>query len=487
MAESSQSSTVALPRRTVSSAKPLTKPGFSGQPGSQIPDSETNYLNTSIKALRSVDPITAIRALTRYNGTFSAAVYNYIELAMSGYSVTAYKVGTNQFDPEGTSAAISQMASLATLYDYTSGYADRPSLDTLLTTLLKEVMQTGACSVELVLNRFRLPERMIPIPITDLRWLINSDETGKYPEQQVPSGDPVPLDIPTFFYASLQQQSNSQFSRSPLEAALQTIFVYGDFLESIWRVIRKSGHSRITAQIIEEKAKASAPPDVLADPKKMEAYLEKLRETIENVLSGTSPEDALVYFDSVDMQLMSAKGEKSDYTGLLDSYSGQLATSLKSMPSVLGVRLQGSQSLSNTESLIFIKNVAGIRTPVETVMSRALTLSTRLYAGTDSYVKFRFNPIELRPEAELSAHRSVDQQRVMRLLSIGMLSDEEAAHQLGTFPLPDGYQNLSGTFFMDAASDEAKPKDVDNTGGQQRVLGEGTKSGSPNSSGGGDN
>ena len=483
-----ESRSVQLPRKVISSAKRVTDPGFSGVPKSRIVDQEQSFLNTSIQTLRQIDPIQAIRALTRHNGTFSAAVFNYVELAMSGYTIKGYKVGTNEFDPQATMAAISQMASASTLYDYTLGYADKQSMDGMLSTLLKEVVQTGACSAELVLNRFRLPEKIIPVPVTALNWVIDSDRSSKYPEQDASSGEPISLDIPTFFYASLHQQSNSQFARSPMEAALQTIFVFGDFIESLWKVLRKAGHSRTTAKIVIDKAVASAPPDTAADPEKLTAFLAALRTDITTVLSNLEPEDALAYFDVLEVDILSAKGEKSDYTSLLDSFSGQLATSLKSMPSVLGVRLQGSQSLSNTESLIFIKNVNGIRTPVETVMSRVLTLSTRLFAGTDSYIKFEFKPIELRPDAELSAHRSVDQQSKLKLLSLGLKSDEETAHDLGCFPLPAGYVPLSGTMFMDPQpTDDPQPKDTVNAGAQERVLGEGTESGSPPAKGGGDN
>jgi hypothetical protein len=81
-------------------------------------------------------------------------------------------------------------------------------------------------------------------------------------------------------------------------------------------------------------------------------------------------------------------------------------------------------------------------------MSRALTLAVRLY-GADVYVKFRFDPIDLRPESELEAFRVLRQSRVLELLSLGFLTDQEAAEELGTGPRGPNAPELSGTMFKE--------------------------------------
>ena len=229
------------------------------------------------------------------------------------------------------------------------------------------------------------------------------------------------------------------------------------------------------------------PPKIMDNPVQVKAYLDNVRSEVELVLKNLDPDDALVLYDSAKVETLRARGEKSDYTGLLDTFAGMLATGLKTMPSVLGMRLSGSQSLSNTESLIYLKEVTSIQQPVETVMSRMLTLAVRLAAGTDSYVKFKFNPVDIRPESELSAHRSVDRQGVLQLLSLGYYTDDEAAHKLGTGPRAPGAPNLSGTMFMNPVNSQTDPNAMpdQNNGPQQRTLSEGTAKGSATSKGGG--
>lgn len=119
-----ESNPVTLPRKVIASKARLTDPGYSREANTDIRDTETSYLNSSIKTLREVDPIQAIRALSRFNGVFSTAVSSYVQLAMSGYTLTGYAAGTNQYEEQLTQAAATVAASTDTLYDYTVGYAD---------------------------------------------------------------------------------------------------------------------------------------------------------------------------------------------------------------------------------------------------------------------------------------------------------------------------------------------------------------------------
>lgn len=480
--KSAEAAPVSLPRRVIANKVRLSDPGFQKRNDTVVTDLERSYLNTSIRDLRNVNPIVAIRALTRFNGIFSTAVHSYIQLAMSGFKVTAYVAGTHQFDQVATNAAINVLASTDTLYDYTAGYADKPSIDGLLETLLKEVLQTGGASLELVLNRYRLPERMVAIPVSSLEWVSTTAGTV-YPQQQNAEGQKVSLNVPTVFYASMHQQSNSIFPRSPLESALQMLFVYSEFVEDLNRVLRKSGHSRTVVKIVQDSVRNMASPDVMSDPVKMRQFYETVRSDIESVISSLEPDDALVMYDTASVEVLKTAGEKADYTALLQTLGSMMAASLKSMPSVLGLS-QGSQNLATTEALVFLKLVRSIQVPVETIMSRAITLAVRLLTGTDSYCKFKFQPINIRPESELSAHKSVIFQQELHKLSLGLYTDDEFAHVVGSGPRSPTAPELSGSLFMDGGA--TQPKDMDlNTNGQARNLNEGTAQGSPTSQGGG--
>ena len=121
----------------------------------------------------------------------------------------------------------------------------------------------------------------------------------------------------------------------------------------------------------------------------------------------------------------------------------------------------------------------GIQRPVEEVMSRILTLAVRMY-GVDTYVRFAFSPINLRPEDELEAFKTMHQARILEQLSEGFLTDEEAAQALGTGPRAPGAPPLSGTGFMRGNSGIDATKASPNSDPQGRAL----QSGSPQKAGG---
>jgi hypothetical protein len=116
----------------------------------------------------------------------------------------------------------------------------------------------------------------------------------------------------------------------------------------------------------------------------------------------------------------------------------------------------GSQNVASTEALLSTKLAASFQKPVEAVLSRALTLAVRMY-GVDVYVKARFNDIELRPKSELEAHMSMRQQRVLELLSLGRITDDEAQSMLGLGSIPESAEELSGTMFLDKKGMDTLP------------------------------
>jgi len=455
MADAAQQ--IVLPTALATKAKSV-KPTDGYDSGSEIPKNSTLQQATTIRSLRNQGQIAAaIRRLVRVDGTASTAVFTYVQVAMSGFTVKAYDSKTHEFSAEGTQLARSVIAGMDTLYDYSEKFSDKRPIDALVETSLLEAVLTGAVAGELVLDKQRLPKSIQMVPYEQLSWVKKAD--GVYPKQVPTTGDPVELNIPTFWVAESHKQTNVAYGSSMMESAIEMAFYFMEFIEDMRRAVRRSGHTRLIVKILSEKVEASAPPDVKSDPAKMKAWMETVRSEVEDVIKGLEPEDALVAYDAVEMDSIKADGDKTDYKELLTALSGILATSLKSHPSILGLRLSGSQSLSNTESLVFLKIARAIQKPPEQFFSRALTLAVRLFGG-DFYVKFRFGPIDLRPETELEAFKTMRQQRVLEQLSLGFISDEEAAEALGTGTRPAGAPPLSGTMFFNppvSAASKASP------------------------------
>lgn len=115
--------------------------------------------------------------------------------------------------------------------------------------------------------------------------------------------------------------------------------------------------------------------------------------------------------------------------------------------------------MGSVETLIFLKSAKALHTPVETVMSRILTLGCRLL-GMPVTVWFRLDSLDLRPDMELEAFKAMRESRILDKLSLGLISDDEAAVELDCFPRPEGAPNLSGTMFRNNSQNyETHPGD----------------------------
>lgn len=427
-------------------------------PASLVPEGQAlqtdsfNTLNATVQSLRSQNKVPeAIRQLAAFDGTTSSAIFDFVEVAHSPYTVAAYDPVTHVYNPQATALTQAFISRMNNLYDYTQGYSDRLSLDTLIEMGLLEVVVTGAVCQELVLDKARLPDSINIFSYDSIIW--KNKKGSRYPVQLGTTGE-IPLDYPTIFVTESHRFAKRSTARSMMEPAISSSWYFNEFVEDMRRTLRSQGNSRLVVTLTSEKVMASATPEIKADPQRLADYFLSVRQQVEEVVKGLSPEDALVMYDTAEASALKMLGEKSDYVPLLQNLSGALATSLKTHPSILGLRMEGSQSLSNTESLIFLKVARAIQKPVETNLSRILTLSCRLY-GIDAYVEFRFEPINLRPEDELEAFKVMKQTRIIEQLSLGFITDDQAALELGRWSRPPGSPNLSGTGFQKSTTVDA--------------------------------
>jgi hypothetical protein len=474
---------VTLPRRVVNKVQSQV-PSAVGIKDQQLPKDYQYDPNWQVTDVRQItDPSATLRTLYHTDGLVSSVILSLVQTAMSGHYIMAYDTGTKQFSVAGQRAAETILASWDTVYDYTKGFSDKEDVSTLKERALLEAALTGGVSSELVLNKYKMPDRLQLFPYDTINW--KTDGKGRrWPSQKKLKPEPgqsaeVDLDLPNVWVGEVMRSANVNYNLSFLISGFHRLFHYDEFIEDMRRVVRQTGGPRIVVKLDYQKVVQSAPPKVHKNPDQLSTYLESVRSDIETVLKNLQPEDALVVYDLAQVDSIETVGEKADYKNLLDAMSGLTASALKANPSILGLRLGGSQNVASTESMLFSKVAAALHGPVEKVLSRALTLAVRLL-GIDVYVKFKFNPIDLRPENELEAHKSIKQNRVLELLSLGFYTDDEAASILGTGARPAGAPPLSGTMFYQGKGMSELPSPNGDPNGRQ------VSSQTPTSSGGRD-
>lgn len=417
---------------------------------------ERNLANTSTVAYRAgQDTPTVVRDLAASNPDLSATLAAYLRVGIPDtYTVIARDMD-GAINAEATAVAQEVLRRITFLGDATLGYNPGTDIQSLSESLGKELLLYGGMGLELVLDKQRLPLNFNPVSITKIKF--KEEDGGVFPVQVV-GGQEFPLDVPTFFMVTLDQDLLTPYSSSYFESAIQAVLADAQFLDDLRRSMARVIQPRLTAKIVEEKVKSSVPPEILNDPAKLAAYYNELIANVTTLLTGLEPDDALVSFDAVEYSMLASSAPSDSVANTLKAVQvlleSKLAAGAKTMPAILG--RDGSSTSATSSSMLFLKNANIVRTKLNTIYSRALTQAVRLM-GQDCYVEFRYADLDLRPQAELEAYKSMQQSRILELLSLGFITDEQASIELtGNMP-PPGMKPLSGTMFKTGTSTVANP------------------------------
>lgn len=386
-----------------------------------------------------------LRELSAASPDLSASVDAYIRTAITDEFTLVARNPDGTANPEATSLAHQIIARLDYLRDYSEGFSTVNSLRSCSEQLARELRLYGSCALELVLDKQRLPQRLQPVHTPSITFV--SEDRYVYPVQKV-GGDEINLDVPTFFYVSVDQDLKTPYSDSPMEAAIQAVLFDSEFMNDIRRVVKSAIHPRPDVSISTEMLLKSIPMELQTDDKAKDEYIKAFISAIATDLANLAPEDALVHLDNISIAYLSRGNTSLDaeYRELRSLTEAKIATGSKTMPSILG-HGSGSSNIASSEALLFMRSASGsVQKKLNEIYSQALTLAVRLM-GQDCYVEFKYAEIDLRPAHELEAFKAMKQSRILEQLSLGMISDEEACIMLtGRLPV-SGAPKLSGTFF----------------------------------------
>lgn len=400
-----------------------------------------------------------IRDLAQVSPDLSASVWAYQRLTITKEFTAVARNQDGTVNPQATEALQMVLARMNYLTDYAQGFNNISGIQAVGESLCRELRLYGACAQELVLDKARLPSRLQPISTTQITFQESTD--GMIFPVQTSNGVEIPLDTPAFFYESLDQDLLTAYSDSPMESALAASLADAEFTQDVRRVIKRALHPRMDASIDSDAFRKSIPLELAGDEEGTRSYQDNFVSGIAETVNGLEPDDALVHLDMVKFDYLNNGNVSLDkeYTVLQGMINAKLATGTKAPPSVLG-HGSGSANIASAEVQLFLKYVTGIQNKVNSIMSRSFTLALRLM-GYDVYCQFAFAEVDLRPSSELAAFRAMDQSAVLELLSLGMISDEDASLRLTGHLPPKGYKPLSGTFFRPGATDPNAVQPVD--------------------------
>lgn len=459
--------TIALPKAPKG---PVSLPGYR-----RSLEVSTSKIQQPDRRLASTDRLLDVRdksstprvmkALAKSSPDLSSAINSLLRTGIPERYTLVARDMDGVISPEATALAHELLRRLTYLGNADGSYGAQMSLQTLSETLALDALLYGAMAGEVALDKARVPASLNAVSVTTLK-MYEEDNSTRFVQEV--AGTEIDLDIPTFVFVPVDQMADDAYPSSYFEGAIQPLMADLDFNNDLRRALKRAVLPRFVASVDSEKVKKFTPPEILADPDKFAAYKEEIILAVETTLNSANPEEAFVGFDYVAYQYVDGGHDPSEIIqrvqGVLNS---KLAAGAKTLPVVLG---HGSNSnASSTEAMLYVKHANLLRVKLNEFYSRALTVAVRIM-GQDAYVEFAYRPIDLRPESELEAFRSMEQSRVLDLLSLGMIPDEEACVQLtGNLP-PPTYKPLSGTMFRHAGSSSTSGNPTSNTSAMGQTL-----------------
>lgn len=408
----------------------------------------------------SLDSRKLLQQLFKSDADISAAVHAYLTVADTPMWWIV-KDSNGVISRPGHKALEQLMLSLSVRFDYTEPAnfsVQQKSLRSLCEELRYMILLRGAIGSELILSKIGLPVELRHVDMATVVW--QEKLPGVMLPVQIPknSSTRISLDIPTFFTSRYRQDPTEVYNYSPFISAINTIASRQQVINDLYRIMQMTGYPRMDITIIEEILRKNAPAAALGDPIEMQKFMTARRKEIESAVANLRSNQALVHFDSVEIGIVNDKmpAMEADISSIIEVLNAQNQAALKVMATIIGRGTSGVNTAS-VEARIFSLNAEALNAPIADLLSQAFTLALRLQ-GIDAVVEIGFDHVELRPYLELEAQRTMQQTRLLMLLSLGLIGDDDFHIEMFNRIRPDAIPELSGSGFMDPTlADAASP------------------------------
>lgn len=407
---------------------------------SWLPKKYQQAHNIDLTKLQSYTAEELLELLISVHPDVSHALYTYLRMGDTGLTFTAIKPNGN--DDKSGQKVLDEIKALLNSPLPSPGYQHGRALDKLDTVQRLMVMVRGACAGEVVLNE-RCTEVIDIVPVDPaLIWFRREPITNRLtPWQYVKNprmkagetwfGQYKQIDSPTFIYEEFDPMVDDPYGRTPFLPVLQVVFFHMQVLQDLKAVVHNQGYPRLDVSMLEEIMIKNMPRNIAQDPNKQKEYLTQRMQEAQKHFESLNPDDSMFHWDSVKVEYLKGgnSGPMIDVKKLIDIIDTQMATSLKTLLTLLSRHQGSTETYSSVDTQIYIKNVESARSVTKRFWKRAFSLSARV-KGTQTNVEADYNPIDLRSENEVEKDRLAKIKNYVMAESNFYITGEEAAQEV---------------------------------------------------------
>jgi hypothetical protein len=236
------------------------------------------------------------------------------------------------------------------------------------------------------------------------------------------------IDTPTFIYEELDPLVDDPYGRTPILPVLQIVFFHLQVMQDLKAVVHNQGYPRMDISILEDVMLKSIPRNIAGDPNKQREWLAQRMDEMLKHFNSLNPDDALVHWDSIKVEYLkgSGTGPMIDVKKLIDIIDTQMATSLKTLLTLLSRHQGSTETYSSVDTQLYIKTVESARSVTKRFWKRAFSMAARV-RGVQTIVEVDYNPIDLRTENKVEKDRKAKIGNLVTAENNFYITPEEAA------------------------------------------------------------
>lgn len=435
------------------------------------PDSESTWRTGKLDAntLDKMPPARLLELLADLSPEISLALWQFNRFCNPGFTVRAYTPGTTKVNARAQAALDAFLQLLGDLYG---------SIDVVIARLYINAWMRGGFFAEIVLDKAgRMP---IDLATPDARWLqfrreIDPQRGAVWIPYQWQGSEQVRIDKPTVRYVPIDPLPGSPYGRALASPALHvTIFTLG-MLHDLRRVVQQQGWPRLEIILDLEQLLKTAPADLMGDSDKLRAWLDDVARGVGDAYAQLAPDDAYIHTSATSFGSPVGTVDSSSLgavDGLMAILERMVVRGVKSMPLMMGLAEQGSETHSNRVYELHVQGVKAIQHLAEQLLQYLTQLALRAQ-GIQAEVKWEF--------AENRAAEMLRDEQVLKLkiqnaalaFARGWISQDEAATMaLGreTADVPDPRIDTAGIIGGGGGGGATNPDAVQAEPGSNRSL-----------------
>ncbi len=405
-----------------------------------------DHLSDLFDTRQASDARDLIKLLMVQDPDASAATNAFLTTANTDPVIVVYDVN-DQIDRPGMLTLNQILMTLTERYDYSKGFEFRHSLSSLAESMRYMILLRGMLAAEAVITKEGIFNEIRQVDPVTLEWYERTNGV-RTPVQSI-SGTEIDLNVPTFFVSYFRQDPTTLYPNSPFVSAINTIAARQQVINDLYRIMQVTGYPRMEITVLEDILVKHAPPGVRADPDKIQVYVTQQLNQITSAIGTLRPDQPFVHTDSIAPKMMneSKAGMSLNIDPIIKTLNAQNQAGLRAVSTILG-RGESGVNTASVEARIFSMTAQELNQPIAEILSRIFTMVLRM-TGSQSYVKVRFRPVELRPDLELEPQRVLKADRLKKDLSLGIIDDDTYHLEMYGRIRPDSAPILTGTGFME--------------------------------------